>query len=71
MIALSSPVVKLNVAANCLLLVTKDCILRLFSLEMIKSGVYADYNKGERENSGAVLLEEQMWPENEVMPLQS
>ena len=46
-IILPSPVIKLNIAANCLLLVTKDCILRLFSLEIIKSGVYTDHNKGE------------------------
>ena len=49
-ITVPSPVVKLNVAANCLLLVTKDCVLRLYSLEMIKPNVYVDHGKGERKN---------------------
>lgn len=47
-IIVASPIVKLNVAANCLVVVTKDCILRLFSLEMIKAGVYIDHNKGKK-----------------------
>ena len=53
-IKLTSPVLKLNIFVNCLLVLTKDCVLRLFLLELSQPTISTLPDQENSSNKGEV-----------------